>query len=588
MQSELSSENGLPEGVHQKVFIDIAGEHLDKETSKDSERKTDSKWVEEEFVEKFDREGNLIPKAGTFAKCTNWVHEAYIKASNAEANDMFGSSVDIQGNRIVVGAYGEDSNQTTITNGPGASANNGLFASGAAYVFARVNNLWQQEAYIKPSNANQKDMFGTAGVYYDSNYTWQNSVPTPDLYYDNNDSWTGAMYVAGQGIAMSGERLVVVATGEDSGQMSITNNATSSSDNGKSNSGAVYVYKKNGSSWVQEAYLKPSNAGTTDSFGSAVAIDGDTIVVGARLEDSNTTTVWGNGSAPQDNNAQNSGGAYVFQFLNGQWTQTMFLKAKNSESEDQFGASISISGDLIAVGAPFEDSSQTTISNFPANIDVNNSAANRGAVYIFRKSGESIWWMTTYIKPSSTNTHLFGRAVSISGNRLAVGSKGGNSVHLFKRVNGYWHPDTVLQGQFWSTVWEGHGLKLAGNRLVIGAPHDNNENFGIFQGNTPYSGGSSGGGAGYVYSLNNGIWSQEAFIHPETPSTMASANYGITASLSGNRLVLGATYEGGSTTTITNGPLNINLNANGIYPRSGAVRVYACSNGILPEAQMVK
>jgi hypothetical protein len=108
-----------------------------------------------------------------------------------------------------------------------------------------------------------------------------------------------------------------------------------------SNSGAVYVFVRNDTSWTQQAYLKASNPGVADYFGYSVSISGDTIVVGAYLEDSNATGV--NGT--QDNGATASGAAYVFVRIGTTWTQQAYLKASNTEAGDNFGYSVSISGD---------------------------------------------------------------------------------------------------------------------------------------------------------------------------------------------------------------------------------------------------
>ena len=98
--------------------------------------------------------------------------------------------------------------------------------------------------------------------------------------------------------------------------------------------------------WTQQAYLKASNPGAVDQFGQSVAISGDTVVVGARYEDSSTTGV---NTTPNESGVE-SGAAYVFVRNSGVWTQQAYLKASNSESGDQFGWSVAISGDTVVVG----------------------------------------------------------------------------------------------------------------------------------------------------------------------------------------------------------------------------------------------
>jgi hypothetical protein len=84
---------------------------------------------------------------------TEWTQQAYLKAPNAETNDFFGTSVAVSGETVVVGAYYEDSNQTTIINGNTASADNSAADAGAAYVFTRSGTTWTQQAYLKAPNA---------------------------------------------------------------------------------------------------------------------------------------------------------------------------------------------------------------------------------------------------------------------------------------------------------------------------------------------------------------------------------------------------------------------------------------------------
>jgi hypothetical protein len=149
MQSELSSENGLPEGVHQKVFVDIAGEHVDGLKVEDASVQIQDKRLD-------------LPNSRYGGICYNWVQEAYLKAPNLGSQDEFGKNVSISGERAVVGASWEDSAFSTILNGPGGSNDNLAQSAGAAYVFTRVNGLWTQEAYLKPSNMEGGDVFGAS------------------------------------------------------------------------------------------------------------------------------------------------------------------------------------------------------------------------------------------------------------------------------------------------------------------------------------------------------------------------------------------------------------------------------------------
>jgi len=125
-----------------------------------------------------------------------------------------------------------------------------------------------------------------------------------------------------------------------------------------------------------QAYVKASNTDSEDQFGVSVAVDGDTIVVGALDEDSNATGVDGNQA---DNSAADSGAVYVFVRTGGVWSQQAYLKASNTDAHDGFGVSVAIDADTIVVGADCEDSSATGVDGDQTD----NSAAEAGAAYVF-------------------------------------------------------------------------------------------------------------------------------------------------------------------------------------------------------------
>jgi hypothetical protein len=316
---------------------------------------------------------------------TTWAQEAYIKASNSEANDYFGYSVVLDNDNLAVGAYGEDSNQTTITNDNStASSNNSNSRSGAVYVYKRTGTTWAQEAYIKASNSEATDWFGYS-------------------------------------VALDSDTLAVGAYKESSNQTTITNGTTSSSNNSNNRSGAVYVYKRTGTTWEQEAYIKASNNGGTDEFGLSVALYGDTLAVGAYAEDSNQTTITNNTTSSSDNSSSNSGAVYVYKRTGTTWEQEAYVKASNSEATDKFGEVVTLYGDTLAVGTIYEDSNQTTITNGTTSSD-NNGNLNSGAVYVYKRTGTT-WAQEAYVKSSNNDaSDLFGLVVSLDGDTLAVGA----------------------------------------------------------------------------------------------------------------------------------------------------------------------
>lgn len=297
-----------------------------------------------------------------------------------------------------MGANGEDSDQTTITNGTTVSYNNDSSSSGAVFVFNRSGSTWSRQAYIKAPNAETNDNFGSS-------------------------------------VSLSGDTLAVGAKGEDSNQTTITNGTAPSSDNTASDSGAVYVFTRSGSTWSYQSYIKAPNGEINDNFGFHISLDGDTLVVAAPFECSNQTTI-SNGTDPSsDNSATNSGAVYVFTRSGSAWSYQSYIKASNAEANDYFGhtptigqvnASLSLSGDTLAVGAEREDSSQTTITNGSTASD-DNSNTESGAVYVFKRSGNA-WAQDAYIKAPNGETNDLFSTVSLYEDTLVVGAnREGNS-----------------------------------------------------------------------------------------------------------------------------------------------------------------
>ncbi|MCG6118775.1 MAG: choice-of-anchor D domain-containing protein [Aquimonas sp.] len=376
-----------------------------------------------------------------------WLQQAYLKASNIGAGDRFGHSVAVSGDTLVVGAPGERSQATGVN---GNQLDDSAIDSGAAYVFLRVGGIggtWNQQAYLKASNTDRFDRFGHAvavsgdrvvvgapresssatGVNGNQSNNDAEDSGAAYLFERNqaNGSWsqlaylkasnTGAGDQFGHAVAINGTTVVVGAPEEDS------------ANDGAGNSGAVYVFQREGISvggWFQQRYLKASNAGAGDLFGYSLALSGETLVVGAQGEGSNATGVNGDQT---DNSAANSGAAYVFVRTggrNGSWSQQAYLKASNTGAGDAFGFSVGLSGNLLVVGAIGEDSNARGIDGNQAN----NSIGGSGAAYAFVRSGTT-WRPQAYIKASNTDlgNFDFGHSLAVWGSRLVVGKPGEGS-----------------------------------------------------------------------------------------------------------------------------------------------------------------
>jgi hypothetical protein len=489
-----------------------------------------------------------------------WKQEAYIKTPYPDLDDIFGNSVSIDGDTLVVGANYEDSTQTTITNGTGASSVNSSTTSansGAVYVYKRSGTSWAQEAYIKAANNNEQDKFGfnvsldndtlavgapteqsnqttiTNGTGTSSNNSINNSGAVY-VYKRSGSTWAQEAYIkaanndiddsfGGSGVSIEGDTLAVSAQEEDSNQTTITNGTGASSNNSNSRSGAVYVYKRSGSTWAQEAYIKAVNSNAGDIFGSSISIDGDTLAVGAKSEASNQTTITNDTTASSDNSISNSGAVYVYKRSGSNWAQEAYIKAANNHTGDKFGFNVSLDNDTLAVGVPTEQSNQTTITN-GTGTSSDNTNSNSGAVYVYKRSG-STWAQEAYIKAVNNDAQdFFGSSISIDGDILAVGAEGEASNQ--------------------TTITNGTGAS------------SNNSN--------------ASTGAVYVYKRSNSTWAQEAYI--KAANNDALDYFGDMVSIDNGTLAVGVEREDSNQNTITNGT---GVSSNNSNAESGAVYVYS-------------
>ncbi|MDH3451696.1 MAG: cadherin-like beta sandwich domain-containing protein, partial [Gammaproteobacteria bacterium] len=218
-------------------------------------------------------------------------------------------------------------------------------------------------------------------------------------------------------VALSGDTLVIGAPFEASTD-------TNQTDDSAPGAGAVYVFVRSGDTWSQQAYIKASNAGASDEFGHSVALSGDTLAVGARNE---ASAVTGSNGNQLNNSAAGAGAVYVFVRSNDAWIQQAYIKASNTGAADQFGTSVALAGDTLAVGAPREDSATNTINGE----QLNETALNAGAVYVFIRDGLANWSQQAYVKASNADADdRFGYRVALSSDTLAVSAYNEDSASI--------------------------------------------------------------------------------------------------------------------------------------------------------------
>ena len=472
----------------------------------------------------------------------------YFKPSNTGTYGRFGYSLALSGdgNTVAVGAVGEASNAIGID---GDQTNNSTFGAGAVYVFTRSSGVWIQQAYVKASNTGADDQFGYRVA-----------------------------------LSSNGNTLAVGANAEASNAIGIDGNQA---DNSAYGAGAVYVFSRSGGVWSQQAYVKASNTGADDFFGSHLALsgDGNTLAVGAAGEDSNATGINGNQT---DNSASVSGAVYVFTRSGSAWSQQAYLKASNTQTGDRFGTGVALAGDgnTLAVGASGEDSNAIGINGN----QMDNSAIESGAVYVFTRSG-SAWTQQAYVKASNTEEgDRFSTAVALSGdgNTLAVGAGeeasnaigiNGDStnnstptsgaVYVFTRSGTAWSQQAYVKASN-TEARDAFGVAVAlsgdGNTLAVAAFWEDSNAIGISGNEMDNSVASSG--AVYVLTRSGGTWSQQAYV--KASNTGAGDYFGSSVALSGDgsTLAVGAYPERSSATGINGNQ------ADNSADLAGAVYVY--------------
>ena len=370
-----------------------------------------------------------IPQAGAvyvFVRAGGrWTQQAYVKASNTGKRgqsaddpgegDQYGFSLTLSGDgaTLVVGAPSEDSAATGVN---GNQADDGFNSAGAVYVYTRTGTTWSHQAYLKAdahTNTGLGDQFGfsvalsqngqtlAVGVYDESGsgrtvnapinrerggsgavYIWTRSGTawTKQAYLktwnaEGGDSWGSVV-----SLSSDGNTLAVGSLDEDCLCPGVhTNPETGNSDQkADMSSGGAAVFVRNGTTWMQQAYVKASNPGQDDWFGVRLALsgDGNALVVAAPNEDSNGRGV----NAANNEGAGESGAAYLFTRSGATWTQQAYIKASNADQYDEFGNSVAFSRDgrTIAIGARGEDGAA---KGGPAD----NSVDEAGAVYVFSR-----------------------------------------------------------------------------------------------------------------------------------------------------------------------------------------------------------
>ncbi|MDB4937959.1 MAG: Integrin alpha beta-propellor repeat protein [Labilithrix sp.] len=286
-------------------------------------------------------------------------------------------------------------------------------------------------------------------------------------------------------------------------------------------------------------YVKASNGRTGASFGAAVALDGDTLVVGAPGESSNAVGV---GGGQDDTSQPGAGAVYVFTRSIGPtgmvWSQTAYLKASNTAAGARFGSAVALAGSTLVVASEAESS-------------------GAGAVYVFDRVA-GLWSQTAYLKASNASADArFGTSIALSMNTLAVGAPGeasaatglngdqtsvaapsAGAAYVFTRTGGAWSQEAYVKASnARAGARFGAAVALQGDRLVVGAPGDSSASTGI-NGNQS-AGGTVGAGAAYTLARFGTTWSHELFAKEELAPAHVDGAFGSSVAIAQAAVIVG-------------------------------------------------
>jgi hypothetical protein len=340
-----------------------------------------------------------------------------ITADDAKANDYFGGSVSLSGNRVAIGSTGSDGLDSDC---------------GAVYIFEYNNKTWEKAAKISPALGDSRPSLGF-----------------------------------GYSVSLEGDTLITGTAGQYPW---------------------AFVYRFNGTNWVKETILSPSNMEIYSLFGTAISINGDRVIIGAEQEN-------------------DSGAVYIFHFDGGQWKEEARLVSSDLSVGDCFGSSVSIENDRAVVGAPYKGDYLW------------------GAIYIFKHDGFN-WVQEKKIVPNDSSAgDQFGRSVSILNNKILVGAPGRTNAtgvaYVYRHETDWIEEQKLTSSDGQVSDYFGYSVALDFNRAVVGAMADDSS------------------GSAYFFQYHNGSWNEDAKLKKSN----SGDNFGRSVSLNGEKVVVSCQYS---------------------------------------------
>ncbi|HTE05082.1 MAG TPA: hypothetical protein VK824_02720, partial [Planctomycetota bacterium] len=372
------------------------------------------------------------------------VQQAKIKASDASSKDSFGSSIAVWGDTAVVGAEHHDLSIESPLD------------EGAAYVFVRSDTAWTQQAQLVASDAAAADAFGHAVA------VWGDTVAVGAWRDDHGgDADAGSVHVFVRNGTVWSEQAKLTAIDASMGDQfgravamagdTLVVGAPGDDPHGTTDAGSVHVFVRNGTAWKQQVRLAASDGAADDAFGCSVAVCDDTVVIGAV------------GSDPSD--VFNAGAAYVFVRNGALWTEQAKLTTYHADAWDHLGVSVGVSGDTAVVGAK--------------NADM-HPAPDCGAACTYVRSGTTWTQQARLTASDATYSDGFGISVAVSGDTVVVGAseddigptaKDAGSAYVFVRgASGWMEQAHLIAHNSMEGDRFGAAIAVWGDTALVGGP----------------------------------------------------------------------------------------------------------------------
>lgn len=346
-------------------------------------------------------------------------------ASDGQPNRLFARSIAVDGEWAAFGDPARDSSR------------------GSIYMFRVDGGRWIEQAILDPPDSRHGDGLGESVAL--SATLLVAGAPGRNTGVSGGAAlpleWDGIAWVPQGWLAPNRYTHVDSRFGKsvETNGTTILVGAPAEGLNSEQGSGRVHSFLRTGESWVHEQLLNPSDRPSRADFGTSLAMEGDTLVVGAPGHP-------GNGNDP-------SGAAYVFTRIGGAWVEQQILTPSQVEGAAEFGHAVAIGGGRIVIGA---------------RRDSQYFNGQSGSAFAFEYSGSQWTEVQRIAPPQPENGGLFGSAVSISGETLVIGAEDTPAAYSFTRSGGEWIlADTMIPSD--GAAGFGGSAAISGGRALLGS-----------------------------------------------------------------------------------------------------------------------